>query len=139
MADLSDEQLQVRDDRRGKPRTLTLQPVGSGLQIGEPVLTSLVGDHGILAAAAHVDGLDGHPGQHSLGRVCYGANDARRLLSQDLAAAAKTIRPRLPVVLASGYAELSGSSATNLTRLAKPFTQLELSDAIGQAIKDCVQ
>jgi CheY-like chemotaxis protein len=62
-----------------------------------------------------------------------------RMTGADLAAAAQSMRPQLPIVLASGYAELSGGSDSGLTRLAKPFTQRELSDAIRQAIKVCVQ
>jgi FixJ family two-component response regulator len=49
------------------------------------------------------------------------------------------MRPQLPIVLASGYAELPGGSDSGLTRLAKPFTQRELTDAIRQAIRACGQ
>jgi CheY-like chemotaxis protein len=43
------------------------------------------------------------------------------------------IYPSLPVVLATGYAELPADLAPDLTRLAKPFTQRELENAISQA------
>jgi len=60
-----------------------------------------------------------------------------RMTGAELAAAAQTMRPQLPIVLASGYAELPGGSDSGLTRLAKPFTQRELSNAIRQAIQVC--
>ena len=42
--------------------------------------------------------------------------------------------PGLPIVLASGYAELAGSTATDLVRLGKPFTRRDLHRAIGDAL-----
>ena len=62
-----------------------------------------------------------------------------RMTGAELAAAARTMRPQLPIVVASGYAELPGGSDSSLTRLAKPFTQTELTDAIRQAIRACGQ
>jgi CheY-like chemotaxis protein len=62
-----------------------------------------------------------------------------RMTGAELAAAAQTMRPQLPIVVASGYAELPGGSDSSLTRLAKPFTQTELTDAIRQAIRACGQ
>ena len=64
---------------------------------------------------------------------------ASTLSAVDLAANLHAASPRLPIVLASGYAELPGGLDSGLTRLAKPFTQRELSDAIRQAIKVCEQ
>jgi PAS domain S-box-containing protein len=52
----------------------------------------------------------------------------------ELAGKARAIFPSLPIVLATGYAELPAGSATSLTRLAKPFTQRELEDSVIQAI-----
>ena len=62
-----------------------------------------------------------------------------RMTGAELAAAAQTMRPQLPIIVASGYAELPGGSDSGLTRLAKPFTQRELTDAIRQAIRACGQ
>jgi CheY-like chemotaxis protein/two-component sensor histidine kinase len=42
-------------------------------------------------------------------------------------------RPHLPFVLATGFAELPASIGNRLRRLAKPFTQRELADAIADA------
>ena len=62
-----------------------------------------------------------------------------RMTGAELAAAAQTMRPQLPIVVASGYAELPGGSDASLTRLTKPFTQTELTDALRQALKVCEQ
>jgi PAS domain S-box-containing protein len=51
----------------------------------------------------------------------------------ELAEAVHQGTPDLPIVLATGYAELPAGAASGLTRLSKPFTQLELNDAISQA------
>jgi CheY-like chemotaxis protein len=52
----------------------------------------------------------------------------------ELVATVQKTSPSLPIVLASGYAELPLGLATGLTRLPKPFTQHELASAISQAI-----
>jgi PAS domain S-box-containing protein len=51
----------------------------------------------------------------------------------ELATVVQRICPSLPIVLATGYAELPIDLAPALTRLAKPFTQQELENAIAQA------
>jgi PAS domain S-box-containing protein len=56
----------------------------------------------------------------------------------ELAEKVQTISPSLPIVLATGYAELPAGLAATLTRLAKPFTQRELEYAIGQAGRSIV-
>ena len=43
--------------------------------------------------------------------------------------------PRLPVILATGYAELPSGEGADLPRLAKPFGQAQLADAIVRALK----
>jgi PAS domain S-box-containing protein len=43
--------------------------------------------------------------------------------------------PKLPCVLATGFAELPAGTEAPLHRLAKPFTQRELVDAIGDAAR----
>jgi PAS domain S-box-containing protein len=50
-----------------------------------------------------------------------------------LAEAIKTEWPNLPVLLATGYAELPGRAGSDLPRLAKPFTQEQLSEALAKA------
>ena len=39
-------------------------------------------------------------------------------------------RPGLKIMLATGYAELPGGADIGLPRLAKPFTQVQLADAM---------
>jgi CheY-like chemotaxis protein len=48
------------------------------------------------------------------------------------AEAAAAERPELPVLLATGYAELPPGTATGLRRLAKPFSQADLAHAINE-------
>jgi PAS domain S-box-containing protein len=43
-------------------------------------------------------------------------------------------RPQLPVLLATGYAELAPGEGQGIPRLAKPFRQRDLADAIGEVI-----
>jgi FixJ family two-component response regulator len=39
-------------------------------------------------------------------------------------------RPELPIILATGFAELPPGTDAVVHRLAKPFTQRELADAV---------
>jgi len=52
-----------------------------------------------------------------------------------LAHAIRTMRPEVPIVLATGYAERLEGFALELPRLSKPFTQLNLVEIIAQAMK----
>jgi CheY-like chemotaxis protein len=56
-----------------------------------------------------------------------------------LASAIKARRPRLPVILATGYAELPLGTDPDIRRLAKPFTQRELADALIDSCRRDVQ
>jgi CheY-like chemotaxis protein len=49
-----------------------------------------------------------------------------------LAEAARADHPDLPVLLATGFAELAAGEHTALPRLAKPFSQGDLARAIAQ-------
>jgi PAS domain S-box-containing protein len=57
-----------------------------------------------------------------------------RMTGAQLAAAIKTERPDLPVILATGYAELPPGVDANLLKLSKPFRQQELMQAVTAAI-----
>jgi PAS domain S-box-containing protein len=46
----------------------------------------------------------------------------------------RKFRPELPIILASGYAELPGNLKIDLPRLKKPFTQRELALAVEHAV-----
>ncbi|MHC8320368.1 ATP-binding protein [Pseudomonas sp. GB2N2] len=52
-----------------------------------------------------------------------------------LAQAIRTLKPNLPIILATGYAERLEGFATRLPRLSKPFTQLNLVDIIASTMK----
>ena len=53
-----------------------------------------------------------------------------------LADTLRTRHPELPVILATGYAELALDSSPQLPRLAKPFGQNDIAAAIRQATRD---
>jgi CheY-like chemotaxis protein len=52
-----------------------------------------------------------------------------------LAHAIRSIRPNLPIILATGYAERLEGFALKLPRLSKPFTQLNLVEIIAATLK----
>jgi signal transduction histidine kinase/CheY-like chemotaxis protein len=52
----------------------------------------------------------------------------------DLAVALRKQNPRLPILLATGYAELKGESPVELPRLGKPYTQEQLSTEIARLL-----
>jgi PAS domain S-box-containing protein len=52
-----------------------------------------------------------------------------------LAQAIRNIKPNLPIILATGYAERLEGFATRLPRLSKPFTQLNLVEIIATTMK----
>lgn len=51
-----------------------------------------------------------------------------------LAAAIKSHWAALPVILATGYAEIPEGSGTDLPKLSKPFTQRQLAEAMNDAV-----
>jgi CheY-like chemotaxis protein len=60
-----------------------------------------------------------------------GAQLARRI---------RTSRPDLPIILASGYAEIPDDNGlADLLRLGKPFAQAQLAAAIERAIKAAIE
>ena len=52
----------------------------------------------------------------------------------ELAAASRKVRPSLPVLLATGYAELPEGAQLDLPRLAKPYHQDQLRDQLDQLL-----
>lgn len=54
----------------------------------------------------------------------------------DLAKAVKTIAPELPILIASGYAELPPGVDLDVTRLAKPYTQEQLARELDKLIAE---
>ncbi len=51
-----------------------------------------------------------------------------------LASAVRLLRPDLPIILASGYAQRLEGLAATLPRVPKPYTQLQLIEALAQAV-----
>jgi CheY-like chemotaxis protein len=52
----------------------------------------------------------------------------------ELAAATRQVRPSLPILLATGYAELPEGTQVDLPRLAKPYHQDQLRDRLEQLL-----
>jgi CheY-like chemotaxis protein len=52
----------------------------------------------------------------------------------ELVAASREVRPSLPVLLATGYAELPEGTQLDLPRLAKPYHQDQLRDQVDQLL-----
>ena len=50
----------------------------------------------------------------------------------ELARAAREIRPQLPILIATGYAELPAGSEAGLPRIGKPYQQEQLAVAIDE-------
>jgi PAS domain S-box-containing protein len=56
----------------------------------------------------------------------------------ELAAASRQLRPSLPILLATGYAELPEGTQVDLPRLAKPYHQDQLRDRLNQMLAEPV-
>lgn len=52
----------------------------------------------------------------------------------ELASQARMLRPDLPILVASGYAELPDGVDSDLPRLGKPYSQSELAAALSQLL-----
>lgn len=57
-----------------------------------------------------------------------------RMNGAQLARAAKELRPKLPILLATGYADLPPGDGTDLPRIGKPFQQEQLATAIADVL-----
>ena len=51
----------------------------------------------------------------------------------DLAEKIKQLRPKIPIIIATGYAELPPGATLEFPRLSKPYSQQELSEALDRA------
>jgi CheY-like chemotaxis protein len=56
------------------------------------------------------------------------------MTGSDLAAAIRLERPGLPIILATGFAELPPGADEALPKLSKPFLQQQLADAIAKTV-----
>lgn len=61
-----------------------------------------------------------------------------RMNGAQLAAAAREIRPKLPILLATGYAELPAGSGIDLPKIGKPYQQDQLATEIMTVLKRSV-
>ncbi|WP_250436210.1 hybrid sensor histidine kinase/response regulator [Caballeronia sp. ATUFL_F2_KS9A] len=61
-----------------------------------------------------------------------------KMTGVELATAARALRPVLPVILATGYAELPEGAGADLPRLRKPYQQSQLLQEIGNAVNNPV-
>ena len=52
----------------------------------------------------------------------------------ELAEASRALRPSMPILLATGYAELPEGAQLDLPRLAKPYHQEQLRDRLSQLL-----
>jgi CheY-like chemotaxis protein len=57
------------------------------------------------------------------------------MTGMELAAASRQLRPSLPILLATGYAELPEGALLDLPRLAKPYHQDQLRDRLDQMLR----
>jgi PAS domain S-box-containing protein len=57
-----------------------------------------------------------------------------KMTGSDLAKTIMARRPDMPIILATGYAELPADAPENLLRLSKPFSQAELGEMVSHAI-----
>jgi len=128
-------------------KPLAIEPVG---QLNARI-TVLVVDDDALIAMSTVDMLEdlGHDviEAHSGERALEILRDRRnidllvtdysmpRMNGVQLAAAARELRPDLPVLLATGYAELPAGSRNDLPRIGKPYRQNQLAAEIVKVLQ----
>jgi CheY-like chemotaxis protein len=107
-----------------------------------PATILLVDDDALIAAStvALLEDLghrviEAHSGKEALAIVRQGLNPdlvitdhaTPGMTGLDLAASLRVHHPKLPILLATGYAELEGELPIDVPRLAKPYTQEQLS------------
>ncbi len=118
-----------------------------------PRATILVVDDDALIAMSTTDMLEdlGHEviETHSGARAVAVLRDDRRIdllitdfsmpgmTGVELAKSARRLRPDLPILLATGYAELPSDQALDLPRLAKPYQQSDLAAEIAKLLAPC--
>lgn len=58
-----------------------------------------------------------------------------KMTGAQLAVAARELRPALPILLATGYAELPKGTSLDLPRLGKPYQQAQLAAEVGRMLR----
>jgi signal transduction histidine kinase len=121
--------------------------------VTSPATILLVDDDALIAGStvALLEDLghrvvEAHSGKEALGIVEAGLNPDLVITDHampgmtgvDLALTLRSRDPQLPILLATGYAELHGELPIELPRLAKPYTQEQLSLEIARLLPDRV-
>jgi CheY-like chemotaxis protein len=116
-----------------RPRTILLVDDDELVLISAAAMLEDLG-HRVVQAASGAEAL-GLLAAHPDVEVLITDHAMPNMTGVELAAAVRKIVPNVPIVLATGYAELAHGSAAELTRLAKPFNQRGLEEAISQATR----
>jgi signal transduction histidine kinase len=90
--------------------------------------------HTVIAASSGQEALDLARAHESIELVVTD-HAMPGLTGVQFAAELQTFRPGLPVILATGYAQLPDGTPVDLPRLVKPFTQAQLSEAVQRAFR----
>ena len=120
----------------GRPRTILLVDDDQLVLHSAAAMLEDLG-HRVVQAASGAEAL-GLLAAHPDVEVLITDHAMPNMTGVELAAAVRKIDPKVPIVLATGYAELPHGSATELTRLSKPFDQRGLEEAIAQAARSLI-
>lgn len=90
--------------------------------------------HRVISAASGAQALELFDSEHDFDLVITDMV-MPKMSGAQLAQAIRAMRPHLPIILATGYAERLEGFAARLPRLSKPFTQLNLVEVIALAMK----
>lgn len=90
--------------------------------------------HRVISAASGAQALELFNSEHSIDLVITDMV-MPKMSGAQLAQAIRAMKPHLPIILATGYAERLEGFAARLPRLSKPFTQLNLVEIIALAMK----
>jgi CheY-like chemotaxis protein len=96
--------------------------------------TALLEDlgHHVLSAKSGKEALEALERRHDVDLVITD-QVMPRMTGLQLREAIAQLRPGLPVLIATGYAEMPAETAAAAPRIGKPFTQRELADAVFEA------
>ncbi|MBK5549145.1 MULTISPECIES: hybrid sensor histidine kinase/response regulator [unclassified Pseudomonas] len=90
--------------------------------------------HRVISAASGAQALEAFDSGQAIDLVITDMA-MPRMNGAQLAHAIRLLKPDLPIILATGYAERLEGFLLELPRLSKPFTQLNLVEIISQAMK----
>jgi hypothetical protein len=90
--------------------------------------------HRVISAASGAQALEAFDSGQTIDLVITDMA-MPKMNGAQLAQAIRNLKPDLPIILATGYAERLEGFVTELPRLSKPFTQVHLVEIISQAMK----